>query len=80
MNWDKELLMTQNELHVMRRPKFEEWCNRRGLELAMDVDGWGRFKYKHPMIEAMWDGYNWACADASAELAEASQSIKTLSF
>ena len=77
---NNELLSDEPELHKLRRPKFEEWCKRRSLDLTMDLDAWNRPKYKHSHIDAMWDGYNWACADASAELADATKSIKTLSF
>ena len=55
---------------IKREAAFQKWCNRRALDLSIDKDAWGRSKYKHDMIDAIWDGYNWACVDANFELAD----------
>lgn len=50
-----------------KRTAFLAWCKVRGLDADTDKDGWGRLKFKHSHIEAMWEG--WFNAPSAAPVA-----------
>ncbi len=47
------------------RAEFEAWARGKSLEMIRDRDAWGREKYKHSHIDAMWEAYQ-AAAHATA--------------
>lgn len=36
---------------------FEKWMIKRSISTAKDKDAWGRPKYAHSHVQAMWEGY-----------------------
>jgi hypothetical protein len=40
-----------------KRSAFIAWCEQRGLETVEDQDAWGKRKFKHSHIEALWEGW-----------------------
>lgn len=47
--------MTEQEIEIERRAFIE--ANHKNLDLIEDQDAWGRPKFKHSHIEAMWEGW-----------------------
>lgn len=39
------------------RAEFIKWIESRHIDTSEDVDAWGRRKFKHSHVEAMWEGY-----------------------
>lgn len=46
------------------RESFEQWVMSRALDLRMDKDAWGKDRYYHSHIDAMWTA--WQAAHAAA--------------
>ena len=65
------------------REEFETHPQFKYLEFDRDKDAWGRGKYKHSHIQALWEGYQAATATTEAKwrglvekLVEALASVK----
>lgn len=46
-----------DEQPVDCRAAFEKWNAGRGVDIEIDKDGWGRPRYKHSHVDAMWHGF-----------------------
>jgi hypothetical protein len=40
-----------------KRMAFIDWAAKRHLDVAEDVDAWGKRKFAHSHVEAMWEGW-----------------------